>query len=211
VRQAPRVGARGVQAEAVAMLPGLKLLSEKHPGITHLALAVHSVEEAEALLRRAGCVIPEGPVTFSRGVVSNSFGQTSFTISTAHSSFSALLHSPDRKVRRTAFHQYYEVFQGHENALAATLSGSVQGDIYYAKARGYSSAIDSALFDDNVPIAVYDNLIAAVREKLPALYRYFELRRRNHIGCDIPSRLPFAHVERREPNEVFIPGFCSPQ
>jgi hypothetical protein len=51
------------------------------------------------------------------------------------------------------------VFTGHENTLAATLSGSVQRDIYYAKARGYNSALEAALFSDDVPPAVYDNLI----------------------------------------------------
>jgi oligoendopeptidase F len=96
----------------------------------------------------------------------------------SHSSFSALLHSPSREVRKTAFHQYYSVFQAHENTLAATLSSSVQRDVYYAKARGYESARAAALFPDNVPASVYDNLIAEVRRRLPALYRYFELRRR---------------------------------
>jgi oligoendopeptidase F len=50
--------------------------------------------------------------------------------------------------------------------------------VYYAKARGYKSARAAALFPDNVPASVYDNLIAEVRRRLPALYRYFELRRR---------------------------------
>ena len=46
--------------------------------------------------------------------------------------------------------------------VAATLNGGVQRDIYYAKARGYKSALESSLFQDNVPIAVYDNLIKSV-------------------------------------------------
>jgi oligoendopeptidase F len=103
----------------------------------------------------------------------------------SHSSFSALLHSTSREVRRTAFHQYYGVFAGHENTLAATLSGSVQRDVYYAKARGYESARAAALFPDNVPASVYDNLINEVRNRLPALYRYFELRRRKMKLKDI--------------------------
>jgi oligoendopeptidase F len=96
----------------------------------------------------------------------------------SHSSFSALLHAPDRNVRKAAFHQYYGVFAAHQNTLAATLNGSVQRDVYYAKARGYESSRAAALFPDNVPASVYDNLIAEVRRRLPALYKYFELRRR---------------------------------
>jgi oligoendopeptidase F len=112
---------------------------------------------------------------FKFGMVKNEQGET---IELSHSSFSALLHSPRREVRRTAFDQYYDVFESHENVLAATLSGSVQRDVYYAKARGYPSAIEGALFSDNVPLKVYDNLIAAVRGRREAIYRYLDLRRR---------------------------------
>ena len=109
------------------------------------------------------------------GMIKNAQGEQ---IELSHSTFSALLHSPKRSVRRRAFDQYYENFQAHENTLAATLSGSIQRDVYYAKARGYDSALGAALFPDNMPTSVYDNLIAAVREKLPAVYRYLELRRK---------------------------------
>jgi oligoendopeptidase F len=103
----------------------------------------------------------------------------------SHSSYSAFLHAPNRGVRKAAFHQYYGVFAAHENTLAATLNGSVQRDVYYAKARGYKSALGAALFPDNVPAAVYGNLIAEVRRRLPALYRYFDLRRRKMRLKDI--------------------------
>jgi oligoendopeptidase F len=38
--------------------------------------------------------------------------------------------------------------------------------------------LESALFADNVPVAVYDNLIAAVRDHLPAVHAYFDMRKR---------------------------------
>ena len=103
----------------------------------------------------------------------------------SNATFSLFLHSPDRHVRRNAFHKYYEQFRGHENSLTAALSGSVQKDVYYAKVRNHSSALEASLFHDNVPVSVYDNLIAAVRAKLPALYDYFELRRRKMRLKDI--------------------------
>lgn len=112
---------------------------------------------------------------FKFGMIKN---EQSESIELSHSSFSALLHSSKRSVRKAAFHQYYDVFAAHENALAATLSGSVQRDVYYAKARGYESALQKALFADNVPARVYDNLIAAVRKRQPAIGRYLDLRRR---------------------------------
>ena len=54
----------------------------------------------------------------------------------------------------------------------------MQKDVYYARVRNYDSALQAALFPDDVPQSVYDNLIKEVRRHLPALYRYYELRRR---------------------------------
>ena len=96
----------------------------------------------------------------------------------SHATLRTFLLSPQRDVRRQAFEQYYAQIVGHENVLAAMLSGSVQRDIYYAKVRGYPSALSAALFPDRVPESVYQNLIATVRGRLPVLYRYLELRRK---------------------------------
>ncbi|MCL4201769.1 MAG: oligoendopeptidase F [Pirellulaceae bacterium] len=109
------------------------------------------------------------------GLVTNERGER---IELGNSTFMQLLQSPKRSVRRTAFRQYYQQFQSHENTLAATLSGSILTDVYYAKARGYESSLAAALFPDNVPASVYENLITAVHRQLPAVHRYFDLRRR---------------------------------
>ena len=109
------------------------------------------------------------------GLVTNEKGEQ---VELSNSSFIELLHSPDRDVRRTAFQQYYQQFEAHENTLAATLGGSIQKDVYYAKARGHESSLSAALFPDNMPQSVYDNLISSVRNKLPVLHEYYDLRRR---------------------------------
>ena len=109
------------------------------------------------------------------GLIDDGTGQQ---IELSNATFMQLLNSPHRDVRRQAFHQYYEQYQNHEHTLAATLSGSVQKDVYYARARGYGSALEAALFPDKVPASVYDSLITAVRDRLPVLYRYYDLRRR---------------------------------
>ncbi|MEM7781993.1 MAG: oligoendopeptidase F [Planctomycetota bacterium] len=114
------------------------------------------------------------------GVLENEKGDS---IELTPSTFSQFLISPDRNVRKSAFHQFYEQFTAHENTLAATLSGSIQKDIYYARVRGYDSALHQALYADNVPQTVYDSLIESVRNNLPALYRYYDLRKRK-MGLD---------------------------
>ena len=114
-------------------------------------------------------------------------------IELSNATFTTLLHDTSRETRRTAFHQFYAQYEGHANTLAATLSGSNERDVYAAKVRRYPSAVEAALFADNVPIAVYDQLIAAVHAQLPVVHRYYDLRRRilgleeiHHYDCYVP-------------------------
>ena len=117
---------------------------------------------------------------------------TGTSIELSHATFGQLLISPERKVRRKAFDQYYSQFAAHENTLAATLCGSIQRDVYYARARNYSSSLESALFPDNVPVDVYNNLITAVRDSLPSVHHYLDVRRRQDgqsRTCIITTRM----------------------
>ena len=93
------------------------------------------------------------------------------------SSFSSFLQQRDPAVRRAAFHQFYNEFSDHKFTLASSLASSVRADVFHARARNYPSARESELFGDDVPVGVYDGLIAAVRKNLGALFDYFELRR----------------------------------
>jgi len=94
------------------------------------------------------------------------------------SSFSSFLQQRDPAVRKAAFHQFYKEFSEHRFTLASSLANSVRADVFYARARNYASAREAALFADDVPTTIYDNLISTVRGNLDALFRYFELRRR---------------------------------
>jgi oligoendopeptidase F len=94
------------------------------------------------------------------------------------SSFSSFLVKRDHELRKRAFYQFYDEFQDHQYTLATSLAYSVKADVFRARARNYSSALESALFPDDVPVEVYDGLIASVRANLKPLFRYFDLRRR---------------------------------
>ena len=99
------------------------------------------------------------------------------------SSFSSFLVKRDHALRKRAFHQFYEEFKDHQYTLASSLAYSVKADVFRARARNYPSALDASLFRDDVPTAVYDGLIGAVRGHLTPLFRYYELRRRV-LGLD---------------------------
>src|SRR5437879_13371297 len=83
-----------------------------------------------------------------------------------------------RDLRARAFNQFYEEFKDHQFTLAASLGYSVKADVFRARARNFPSALEASLFKDDVPVAVYDGLINAVRDGIPPLLRYYELRRR---------------------------------
>ncbi len=87
-----------------------------------------------------------------------------------------LLRSKDRATRRRAHETFTEAYLNHRHTLAALHGASVRGDVFHARVRNHSSAREAALFDDNVPAAVYDTLIASVRAAQPVLARYMTLR-----------------------------------
>ncbi len=103
--------------------------------------------------------------------------ETGRELELSHGNLITLLASADRDVRRKAFFQYYAAYDAHKNTLAASLSFSVKKDLFYSRARRFPSCRAASLFEDNVPEAVYDNLIVSVREHLPPLFDYLDLKR----------------------------------
>jgi oligoendopeptidase F len=101
----------------------------------------------------------------------------------SQSSFSSFLVKREPDLRKRAFHQFYAEFRDHQYTLAASLGYSVKADVFHAKGRHYPSALEAALFPDDVPVAVYDGLIQSVRANLKPLFRYFDFRRRA-LGLD---------------------------
>lgn len=92
------------------------------------------------------------------------------------SSFSSLMQHNSREVRENAYLQFYGHIEAHQNTIAALYGGSVQLDVYQARARGFTSSRESKLFADDVPETVYDTLIDQVHEAFPALHSYYQLR-----------------------------------
>jgi oligoendopeptidase F len=99
------------------------------------------------------------------------------------SSFGSFLVKRDHALRKRAFHQFYQEFQDHQFTLASSLAYSVKADVFRARARNYPSVLEASLFRDDVPAAVYDGLISAVRKNFAPLFRYYDLRRRV-LGLD---------------------------
>jgi oligoendopeptidase F len=94
-----------------------------------------------------------------------------------------LLRSKDRDVRRATQEAFVAPYLAHDHTLAALYAASVRGDVFDARVRRHATAREDALFGNNVPVAVYDTLVGAVREAAPVVGRYYDLRRRV-LGLD---------------------------
>ena len=147
-------------------------------------LKPHTLSEAEERLLALGSTALQGhQETFSQltnvdmkfGTLPDEKGEER---TLTQSSFSSFLNQRDGEVRKRAFHQFYAEFKDHAYTLASSFASSVRADVFAARARNYPSAIEGALFYDDVPVAVYDNLITSVRNNLAPLFKYYELRRR---------------------------------
>ncbi len=93
----------------------------------------------------------------------------------SQTTYSSFLINPDREVRKKAYNQFYSAFDNHKNAITTLYAGSVNQDVYKARARGYASSIEKALFPDQVPLSVYENLVGTVRSNLAPLHKYYSL------------------------------------
>ena len=81
-------------------------------------------------------------------------------------------------MRKEAFSKLYQAYEDHKNMLAATFSANLKQAAFFAKMRNYPSVLAAELDGGNIPLAVYEQLIEAVHENLPAMYRYVALRKR---------------------------------
>lgn len=118
-------------------------------------------------------------VDFDFGTIATPVGEKPLTQST----FSSFLMSSDRELRKKAYLQFYSVYDKSKHAIARLYEGQVKQDLFRFKARNYASCREMALFGDDVSEQVYDSLIGAVHEALPALHHYYALRARL-LGLD---------------------------
>lgn len=100
-----------------------------------------------------------------------------------HGTFISLLQSTDRTLRKNAFQSLYGVYHQFRNTSSAVLSAQMQQLQFFANARHYDSALHASLTGTEVPVEIYHNLIAAVRQNFPAMHQYVKLRKKL-LGVD---------------------------
>lgn len=96
----------------------------------------------------------------------------------SHGAYMAYMRSPDRALRRSAFENLHRGYEAHANTICELIQGHVQSHLFISRARHFDSCLEAALFPHQIDLAVYENLIASIRKRLPLMHEYIALRKK---------------------------------
>ena len=105
-------------------------------------------------------------------------GEDGHLVQVTHGRYMSLMQSRNRQVRKDAFEAMYGVYGDWRNTLAAMYRANVKQEAFLAKAHKYTSDLEAALDGSHIPVKVYEQLIEAVHESMPLMYRYMKLRKK---------------------------------
>lgn len=105
-------------------------------------------------------------------------GEDGHPVQVTHGRYMSLMQSRNRQVRKDAFEAMYGVYGDWRNTLAAMYRANVKQEAFLAKAHKYTSDLEAALDGSHIPVKVYEQLIEAVHESMPLMYRYMKLRKK---------------------------------
>jgi oligoendopeptidase F len=102
--------------------------------------------------------------------------------------------------RAAAFTALHETFAQHANTYAALYNGVLQRDLFGSKARHYKTTLDGALFGNDIPLSVVENLVETTKAHAEPLRRY-EWFRRRALGLEsyhaYDGAIPVVEFDRR--------------
>lgn len=96
----------------------------------------------------------------------------------SNSRLSLNMQSHDRVLRENTFNSFYTEISKWRNTITSNYYGNMISGSTYAKIKKYISFIESRLFDDDIPLSLYENLIAAIRNNLDSLHYSMGLRKK---------------------------------
>jgi oligoendopeptidase F len=125
----------------------------------------------------------------------------------AQGTIAALLTNPDREVRRTAYDSYADAHLAMKHAMAASLAGGVKRDVFYARARGYTSSLEAALEPAHIPVEVFHNVLRTFRDNVETWHRYWRVRH-EALGLEVlkpyDTRAPLSAATLKVPYEQAV-------
>lgn len=100
------------------------------------------------------------------------------TVKLTKSAFSLYRTVPNRDDRKKVFAAFFGKLNEFQRTFGTQMNAQVKKDMFYARARKYNSALESALDANNIPVQVYHSLVDGVNKNLSTFHRYLNLRKR---------------------------------
>ncbi|TYR80660.1 oligoendopeptidase F [Priestia megaterium] len=145
-------------------------------------------KEKEEILSKMGEALSSPKQTF--GMINNAdikFGKVTNDdhkkVPLTRGMYAKLIEDEDRSKRKEAYKAYYKPYVQLQNTIASTLSAAIKNNKLTSEIRNYPSALERALFSDNVPKDVYENLIQSAKENIQPLHKYMRIRKQQ-LGVD---------------------------
>ena len=105
-------------------------------------------------------------------------------IEMSHGVYSMMMQNPNQEMRKKACESMFNAYKDYINTLAVNYGGNVKKNWFYAKVRGFNTALDFSMYNENVPATCYKQLLAAVDKGTAPLHRYIALRKKL-LGIDL--------------------------
>ncbi|MEO5896018.1 MAG: oligoendopeptidase F [Vicinamibacterales bacterium] len=144
----------------------------------------HTLSEGEERLLAQASLVQAAPSDVYNILSNADFPYPTVTLSDGKSvkldsaSFSLYRGVPNRQDREQVMSAFFTALGGFRGTFGSMLNGQVQGDVFTAKARKYSSALAASLNGPNIPASVYTSLVEGVNRNLPTFHRYLTLRKK---------------------------------
>lgn len=123
----------------------------------------------------------------------------------------SLMHSPDRKARQTAWENYNDKYLEFKNTLAGNLAASIKSNVFNMKARNFKSSLEATLFNGDVPVEMFHNLLNIFQKNLPMWHKYWRIRRKA-LGVKVlhPYDIwaPLTTKKHKVPFETAVDWIC---
>ena len=95
-----------------------------------------------------------------------------------NSNYTIFMRSKDRNIRKEAFEKLYKYYQKHINTLSVNYRGNIKEEFFISDIRKFNSPLEQSLYNDDINISVYKNLIDTVHKNLDKMYKYLDLRKK---------------------------------
>lgn len=96
----------------------------------------------------------------------------------SHGRYRASLYSLDREYRKRIYKGTYKPYNELKGTLAELFNGRVKSRLIESQIRKYESPRQMALDKDNIPLSVYDNLVAEANRNIATLHRWAGIKKR---------------------------------